>query len=272
MSFNQSEGKTQKLLFDTVAFLADAFGVLEQQIDSPVLVTNGSYQFWRYTTPSLEAAIILKLARIVSGLQSTALLFQHGMFQEVGALGRMLDEYGDDIVFLGQALVTGDVTPLHTEYLISFFQEEFEAPDDPLGSEQKRSMVSRKKIHAALTRTPGFALNASDGQNLSRTLSQAMSGYVHAAASHVLDMYTGFPPRFHLTGMLGTPIQEAVQRQVFTQFHRGICIIGYAAIALRNQALATTVIEFRNGFEEKIGMTHWPDPNSHIASLKKPKR
>jgi hypothetical protein len=272
VSFDQSKGKTQKLLFETVAFLADAFDVLEQQVERPVLVANGPYQFWRYTTPSIDAAIILKLARIVSGLQSTALLFQHGMFQEVGALARMLDEYGDDIVFLGQALLTGDVTPLHTEYLTSFFQEEFEAPDDPLGSEQKRSMVSRKKIHAALTQTPGFALNASDGQNLSRTLSQAMSGYVHAAASHVMDMYTGFPPRFHLAGMSGTPIEGKVQKLVNDQFHRGICTVGYAAIALKNNALASKIIEFRNGFEEQIGTTNWQDPKRHIASLKKPKR
>jgi hypothetical protein len=272
VSLNQSKGKTQKFLFEPVAFLADAFDVLEQKIERPALVTNGSYQFWRYATPSLNAAIILKLARIVSGLQSTALLFHNGMFQEVGALGRMLDEYCDDIVFLGQALVTGDVTSLHTEYLTSFFQEEFEVPDDPLGSEQKRSMVSRRKIHAALTRTPGFALNPSDAQNLSRTLSQAMSGYVHAAASHVMDMYTGFPPRFHLTGMSGTLVEDKVQGQVYNQFHRGICIIGYAAIALKNQALASKIIEFRNGFEEQAGMTSWPDPNDHIANLKRPKR
>jgi hypothetical protein len=243
--------------------------MLEQQVERPILVTHGSYQFWRYATPSIDVAIILKLARVVSGLQSTAILFQHGMFQEVGALGRMLDEYSDDIVFLGQALVTGDVTLLHTEYLTSFFQEEFEVPDDPLGSEQKRSLVSRRKIHAALTRTPGFALNASDGQNLSRTLTQATSGYVHAAASHVMDMYTGFPSHFHLTGMSGTPIADGVQKQVYNQFHRGVCTMGYAAIALKNQSLASKIIGFRNGFEDQTGMTNWPDPNDHIADLKK---
>ena len=52
---------------------------------------------------------------------------------------------------------------------------------------------------------PESELNPSDEKELRRTLSQTYSGYIHGASIHIMDMYGGNPPKYHLTGMLNTP-------------------------------------------------------------------
>lgn len=178
----------------------------------------------RYRTPTIQAAIIQKLARIISGLHASSILLSHGIFQELGALFRTLDEFREDALFLGQAAISGETTPSHEEYLSAFYQEEFANPDDPSGSPQKCNQVSRKRIHAAIGQISENPVNPSDSQSLNRTLHQAISGYVHGASHHIMETYTGNPPRLHLTGMLRTPLEPLVQSEALQYFHRGLRI------------------------------------------------
>jgi hypothetical protein len=257
------------LLSETTTVLERAFHQLENKIDKPVLVRRGTFHFMRYRTPTAQAAIIQKLARIISGLHASSVLLSHGMFQELGAIFRMLDEFGEDALFLGQALISGKMTPLHEEYLSVFYQEEFENPGDPLGSPQKRNQISRKRIHAAIGQISENPVNPSDSQNLNRTLHQAMSGYVHGASSHIMDMYTGNPPHFHLTGMLGTPLEPQIRTLTTQYFHRGLCTVMFAALALQDHPLLKELYAYRDKFEKLAGMTDWPDPEKQIRRIKR---
>lgn len=133
------------LYLETLAVLHPAFQVLENKIEKPVLVKRGSYYVFRYKNQTIQAAVIQKLARLISGLHASLLLLQGGFVQELGAIFRTLDEFNEDILFLCQAIRTGELTELHQKYLDTFYQEEFKQPDNPFLSEQKRPTIPRKK-------------------------------------------------------------------------------------------------------------------------------
>jgi hypothetical protein len=103
--------KVVLLLYEvTLDRMEEAFHRLASMIDPPELVARGSYHVFRYKNETAEAAVIQKLARVISGLRATLVLIRSGYVQEVGALCRMLDELNEDIVFLCQAIGTDGTT------------------------------------------------------------------------------------------------------------------------------------------------------------------
>ena len=103
-------------------------------------------------------------------------------------------------------------SPLHREFLDTFFEEEFDA-DTALESTQKRAMIPRRKIRAHNTRViadiPGSPFDPSRTIELVRTINKAYSGSVHAASPHIMELYGSDPPRFHMSGMLGTRLEQS---------------------------------------------------------------
>ncbi len=89
-------------------------------------------------------------------------------------------------------------------------QEEFDS-ESPLLSTQRRDRVPRCQIQAALARAEVSELNPGDSQELSRTITNANSGYVHGTSEHILDMYGGNPPQYYLSSMLGSRRQETFE-------------------------------------------------------------
>ena len=195
---------------------------------------------------SIGQAIVQKLVRMVSTLHAAWLLQNHGFVQEQGALQRILDEIQDDIRFLTCGVIFDDLTSLHQRYLDAFFKEEFDAAD-AIGSSQKRPMISRRKIHAYNARkaSPNLSLEV----EVSRTISKAYSGYVHAASPHVMDMYGGNPPRFHMRGMRGTPRHYEHQEDLWNYFYRETMALVLAARVLGDDVLLGAICDYERRFE-----------------------
>lgn len=225
---------------------------LARRVPPPEKVLSHKGFVYRYKEKSLHQALVQKLARYVSGLQAAHLLLSHGYVQEQAALQRVLDELQEDISFLAFAVISDEVTPLHSEYLDAFYQEEFDAPTS-IASTQKRPMVSRQKIRAYLARTEGQALDPSRAVEVSRTISKAYSGYVHAASPQIMDMYAGNPPRFHLRGMSGSPREGEHRRDLWNYFYRGILAFGFAANAFGDHKLFSQIGDFAAKFAEQAG-------------------
>lgn len=204
--------------------------------------------FFRYAEKTLHQALVQKLARLVSTLRAARLLMEHGFFQEQAALQRILDELQEDISFLSFAVVFNDETPLHREYLDAFFQEEFDA-ESALKSTQKRATIPRKKIHAYIARTGGASLDPSTGAEVARTVHKAYSGYVHGASPQIMDMYGDDPPRFHMNGMLDTPLHQDHRDDLWNYFYRGITAFCFAAKAFGDDVLFAKIREFATAFE-----------------------
>jgi hypothetical protein len=211
---------------------------------------------YRYTEKTIHQAIVQKLARIVSGLYAARTLLEEGYLQEQAALQRMLDEFQEDVTFLSYAAIFDDITDLHGRYLEAFFEEEFDKPEDPVASTQKRPMVPRDKIRSYIARIEGSGLNPSRGIALGRTLSKTYSGYVHGASPQIMDMYGGDPPRFHVSGMRGTPRFLAHQDDLWNYFYRGICAFGFATKAFGDEGLFANIQRYRDQFAKASGKEH----------------
>ena len=99
-------------------------------------------------------------------------------------------------------------------------------------------------------------MNPSDAIELSRTVSKAYSGYVHAAAPHIMEMYGGEPPKFHLAGMRGTSRIKEHAADLWNYFFRGLLAFLGAAYAFQDTELAERLENFRDRFESESGTNY----------------
>lgn len=252
----------QELFEETLSVLDSAFSELEDSVPSPQFVSGPGGHVYRYVEKSVQQAIVLKLARVVSGLRAALVLLENGFVQEQGVLQRVLDEINEDIVFLAFALIRSEMTEWHQRYVAAFFEEEFNESGDPLTSPQKREMIPRRRIRAYLSRVDDNIKNPSDQIDVSRSLSKAYSGYVHGAAPHIFELYGGSPPMFHLSGMLGTPRIDEHERDLLNYFFRGILSFIGAAKAFGDKGLTEGLFHFRGRFESAAGMKFQEQPKS----------
>lgn len=247
-----------KLVQETLAIMDDAFAALEKKVPTPQDVERRHSFVYRYVERSIQQAIILKLARVVSGLRAALLLLENGYVQEQAAMQRLIDELQEDVMFLVYALTVDKLTPLHQRFLDAFFEEEFD-DDDPLASKQRRPMIPRRKIRAYLANIETPGINPSEASEVGRTISKVYSGYVHAAASHVMEMYGGEPPKFHLAGMLGTPRVEEHAADLWNYYYRGLLAFLGAAHAFHEIELANRLERFLDRFESESGTNYRHD-------------
>lgn len=241
------------LYLQTLRNMEATLSGLEKRVPEPQRVPMGDSFAFRYVEKSIHQAIVQKLARVISTLHSARILLECGFIQEQAAMQRMLDEFQEDITFLSYAIIFNDVTELHRAYLNAFYEEEFDKPDDSIGSTQKRPMVSRQKIRASLAKIEGSGLDPSSWVALTRTISKAYSGYVHGASPHIMEMYGGNPPKFHVSGMAGTPRFADHRDDLWNYFYRGICVFGLAAKAFGDDALFSRIQHYRDEFAERAG-------------------
>jgi hypothetical protein len=231
------------------------FRALEKQVPQPIKMPFRHHFVFRYKEKSLEQALIQKLARVVTGLHSARILLNRGFLQEQAAIHRMLDELQQDISFLSSARLDDGITELHQRYLDAFYEEEFDVPENPLASTQKRPSIPRQKIRAYLARIEAAVgiSNPSRGAELTRTLSKAHSGFVHGASPQIMNMYGGFPPRFHISGMLGTPHEQEHRRDLWHYFYRGLLSFNEVALVFEDRKLVESTRDFSVAFENAAG-------------------
>lgn len=241
------------LYLQTLRSMAATLEELAKRIAPPQRLPVLDSFVFRYTEKSIHQAMVQKLARIVSGLHAARILLEAGFLQEQGALQRMLDEFQEDVTFLAYAVFNNDLTDLHRRYLEAFYEEEFDKPEDPVGSTQKRPMVPRDKIRAYIARIEGSGLDPSRGVAVTQTISKAYSGFVHGASPQIMEMYGGDPPRFHVSGMRGTSRFSEHQHDLWNYFYRGICSFGFAAKAFGDDALFSSIQRYRDEFAKRSG-------------------
>jgi hypothetical protein len=257
---------------ETNAFLEDYFHIMEASVPSPVPIKHGKSWVLRYREEHrcLDVAIVQKLARSISGLNASLTLLESGYTQELGAIFRTLDEFHEDIVFLSLPIVGSiDTTETHNKYLEHFFQEEFDNPNNAVLSKQKRNTIPRKKIWAIIANSGQSGLNPHDQRELSRTISQAYSGYVHGASCHICEMIGGEPMRYFLSGMAGTRRQAEFAYNYWDYAYRGLITLVLVAKALGNSDIVEQGYMFIKHFEETTGDTGSGDPEKLMKEVKR---
>lgn len=227
--------------------------------EKPKLVRKSYGEVYRFQEKDIYQAIIQKLAHAQSTLRAALVLLEHGFVHEQAALQRVLDEANEDILFLVYAVTNDSITELHEKFLSAFWEEEFNDSGDPLTSEQKRPMVSRRKIRAYMAKIEGVDLDPSRGVELTRSINKAYSGFVHGASPHIMDKYGGQPPRFHIKGMLGTPRIEEHASDLWSYMYRTFISHIFVAKALGASKHVEIMIKHLRRFEENAGKNYSPN-------------
>jgi hypothetical protein len=236
--------------------LDDAFRKMARHVPPPVLVPFTDGFVFRFKEKTIQQALIQKLARIISGLRGAAVLLDQGLVQEQGVIQRTLDELGEDVAFLAVAITNDTITPLHQRYLDSFYEEEFDPKTGKELNRRKRDMVPRGKITAYITRLLGGAhINPSKVIDNAHHVSKVYSGFVHAASPHIMDMFGGSPPHFHINGMLGTPRAAQYQDDLWNYFYRALNHATIVAKAFGDAELVRTLQAYIDHFEACSGTT-----------------
>lgn len=244
-------------LYDkTLINMETSHAALAARVRAPEAVPLGQGLVFRYRDRDIHQALIQKLARVVSGLHAARLLMTNGFVQEQAALQRMLDEFNEDIVFLAYGVISGNITDLHREYLAAFYQEEFDNPGSAIASTQNRPMISRQKIRAYLSRIEAKALDPSSRVDVMRTVQKVYSGFVHGASPHIMDMYLGSPPRWHLRGMLGTIRAGEHREDLWNAFYRSIGSFALTAKAFGDEVLFGSVLQYMRDFAAAAGESY----------------
>jgi hypothetical protein len=238
-----------------------AFSRFAGALPSPQLVPFAHGHVYRYVEQLIEQALVQKLARVISGLRAAALLLDHGYTQEQGVIQRTLDELGEDITFLAAALTNDKRTEMHDQYLDAFYEEEFDPVTGKPLTRKKRNLPRRDSIVAYITRVLGGPnVNPSLAIDSARHISKIYSGFVHGASPHIMDMYAGDPPRFHLSGMAGTSRVELAQDDLWNYFYRGVGSAIVVAKAMGDASAVAHLYDYRKHFE-KCSPRRLFDPN-----------
>ncbi|MBU4387840.1 hypothetical protein KJ644_05265 [Candidatus Dependentiae bacterium] len=221
---------------------------LGDYFDRPVLIDYGGFPYFRHKSQNDLLASYLKCVRVISSLNAALILLEKGFTQEVYVLCRCIDEFCQDVWFLSTPLGENGPSKDQLRFIEEFFQEEFDEPNNPLKSTQKRDRVSRNKIFSAISRLDGQPINPSDSRELQRTLHQAFSGYVHGAYTHIMELYGGLPPRFHTTGMKGTPREKECEKQLVSYIYRSIIAVKFVARRTQASALDSKLSQISEDF------------------------
>jgi hypothetical protein len=241
------------LYTQTLQKLAASFDVLYAQIGPPKLVRFGDKFAYRYEERTIHQAIVQKIARLVTGLQSAMLLNRCGLLQEQAVIQRTLDEFQQDVFFLSFSVIFKEPTELHKRYLEAFYEEEFDNASTAVSSNQKRPMIPRQKIIAYLTKDRGIGYGQSNSVAFMRTISKTYSGYVHGASPHLMELCYGEPPRFHLFGNGNSPLFDDHKADLINYFYRGILAFAISAKAFGNEKLFEELHCFSLAFAKRSG-------------------
>lgn len=243
----------RKLLLEVINVLSNAFLRLEGQVPPPKLIPHGDRKVFRFTEQNLQQALLLKLARVVTGLKALDALLAQGLLQETAAMCRILDEICEDISFLTVALTNDKITELHERYLRGFWAEEFSEPANTLVRHQKPDTPRRNKVVAYIHRVMDHENDASRISDVHQAISSTYSGYIHAAAPQVMDMYGGDPPHFHIEGMLHTPLMSDHVYDAWNYHYRSIVAAICVARAFGDAELSRVLGEYHDQFIQQSG-------------------
>ena len=218
---------------------------------------------------TIELAVVLKAVKATSALNACLCLMIAGHVQEIMALLRIVEECGNDILFLLIPDAEGNNTAKQEEYLHSFFAEEFTDPAKVLTSHQSRAPVPFKKINAANAKMLGQTTNESDAAKMGEITFKTLSGYVHAAYPQIMEMFGGLNLKFHMRGMLGTPRMEETLVQLVNYIDRMNInlVLLCRRLGFPDHEVTATINNkfFENQFNTRSQMT----PEQMLAKLKK---
>ena len=241
---------SRKELFAAVNTIEQAVTALAAYLPPPKLVEIGGVRCYRHEGQDDRLLCFMKCVRASSSLNACLVLLDHGFVFEVSTLCRCIDECCQDICFLSTAQAARSE---QQKMFKAFFEEEQDRLAVLLTSTPGPDSVKRSKVHAALARA-GPGDNPSDIQAVWGTLHRVSSGYVHSAYPHLMELYRGKPPRFHLRGMAMTPKVPQTQKSLANSVYRTIASVKIVARRLNAADVYEKLRQIQTALEPRLGV------------------
>ncbi|HET7086027.1 MAG TPA: hypothetical protein VFI23_14715 [Rhizomicrobium sp.] len=166
--------------------------------------TKGVFE---YKNQSLEVVVILKLVRAAQGLTALDVLCRAGLFVDLGAAIRSVNDCVEEVYFLLETY-PGKSGPMVDQFVKGFFENTI---DGYLDTETHQ--VPRGKIRSAVVRVlKGNNDNAT--QELVERIYKTFCGYVHANYAHLMEVYNGGADDYNLGGVPSVRRREGWMQHV----------------------------------------------------------
>jgi len=221
--------------------------------EKPRLLNYKGIPVQRHVNRDDRLLCYLKCVRCISTLNASVVLLKAGYVQEAYALCRIADEVETDVFFMAMPHDDGKPSVDQKRLFDEFFQEELERPDDATSS-LPRDRVSREKIHAAVSRYPVRDMNPHDFGMILNSIHKVMSGFVHGAYVHIMEMYGGSPAKFHVCGVNELPHRLIeCESQLANNVYRGILAVRAVAIRVEAKAIDAALKALATSFAEETG-------------------
>lgn len=229
-----------------VDHLEQAVTSLVAHTDRPVLENKR----FRFPVPSAQIVQLCKAVRVVSTLNACLDLLPRAQYAEILMLLRCAFDYLGEIVFLHEAVTTGEPTADQQRFIDHFFEEYGgETAEEIVANPPRGSVVERKKIQAS----QGRQLTPEDPHSTQKTglaIDAVMSGYVHGSYQSTMELYEGGTWRFRMRGMMNTPRALEAEMEIVICTHRALNMVRGIGWSMQNEWVFDSCRAARLEFEQ----------------------
>src|SRR5438445_7999092 len=218
-----------ELIKEAIRELEAALSRLVVKVGPPIYIVEADKPRFRYATPDPIKLMVLKAVRVVSGLNAATVLLEAGYVVEMGVLFRTIDDYVDEILFIGEVVETRTATTPQKSFIEAFFEDDTRTTTELLQDPPRRRRVERKKIHASQDRVLGRFVPQRPGlvRRMARAIDDVYSGVVHGSLTSIMELYEGGDrERFRVHGMLDTPRIRTYRIELAHYTHRALNTLG----------------------------------------------
>ena len=166
-----------------------------------------SKRVFEYSSQSIEVVTVLKVVRAVQGIHALDLLCRSGLFIDMGAIYRCVDDCNSEIYFLLENY------PNQSNHVQKFVKAFFSTTiDSDLSA--KTEYVLSKQIHNAVVRViSGMEHDDITRERMLRVY-KTFSGYTHANYCYIMEMYGGISSDFNMAGVPSAKQQDIRMKMV----------------------------------------------------------
>lgn len=137
---------------------------------------------FEYPDQSLKLVVVLKLVRAAQGIHAMDLLCRNGLFIDMGAIYRCVNDCIWEVYFLLEKY--SEPSENVQQFVKAFFAQTI---DNHIASEEKP--VQTKKVHAAVVRSLTGGEQDEQIKTHLTNVYKTFSGYTHAGYAHIMQMF-----------------------------------------------------------------------------------
>lgn len=183
---------------------------------------EGGRFHWEFPDKRPETLMVGKAVRMVSGIKAALLLADRGFTTECASLLRMVSEFSQEIISVGEGLIEGRLTEPQECFVRQYFAPFARSPEEFEERERER-YVSREELFKAHYRLGAKAqVDADRLRQLSRFLNYAFDKYVHGAYITAMELYDVSENKFVLNGHEAERPRAVVRTAVAGKLHEVI--------------------------------------------------